>query len=356
MLAKLISFFSLWGVCTTVLFLPRLALGVLGVLGCRWVQLAQFVGGAAIFGFVLALLLQLDLERENSVAEILEPTLTGLIYELFVRRTSLLAFFALTLGAMILTIYYVSTSLFRPEYEPASGLLVFRLPGETWYYVPISPYGDSEDVGGWQNTHIPLQEGDWFSFAVSGSVSPGALSLKNLREIENGVGPTDWPFSGPEGYDPNWYPNGTKLVPNPKQYLDHDDFRADAELTVMGMPHNTVVGIIMPNGEKPCRASGNKAYQRGKCKKDPNQSGYDLVHNKDKDPEIPYLLNFSCHPADYPGEHQASRRGYLWVEINDADDFRWDDAGFFFFKLTKQAGGFHPESTERCDGSLPDYD
>lgn len=378
-----------WVGSLVVLFFPYCALYVLG-----WhpLPLMRVLISMALLGAVFTLLIEFDREKsdlENHVGpdsarthkNHVEPemetspdnratldrgsaqkngVLSQAIVDLFVRRQSLLAFFALAAAVSAVAFYYVFTSLFPIQYTPGSGVLV-SLPGKTVYYLPIDPMGHLDhgpmgvseefDVGGWQNTNIFLQKDEWFSFELSGRVSPGALRIYPVPPDESEPA---WPFTGPEGYRPDWYGS---INAKRKWYIDCD-FRRDRGLTVMGVPHNTVVGIIMPD-TRPLRAIDKRdQYQQSaeeeECPDNFVVPGYDLV-NKLPSEEIPYLIDFSCDPKLYPGEYQAKRSGLLWVEINDADGARSDDAGFFFLKLTKHLGGLHSESSEQCNGSFPQY-
>lgn len=336
-------FLTLWGISVAVLFLPYCGLYIMGF---QPLPLDRFLAGTAVLGFVFALLLAVDKQTITSRDQVEGLTIWGLVHELFVRRKSLLALFLLAAAEIAIGTYYVSISLFSVEYAGESGIMI-RLPGHTVYYVPISPYGETEDVGGWENTGIPLEKDETFTVEISGSVSPGFLQgLDRLQthmrdilnwEMKKRTTPEPkapkiarWDFTGPEGYQPSWYPGGN----NHKSHIIRD-YKDDNGLTIKGKTHNTVIGIILPPGQKPQRALGGKNPK----------PGYDW----EKDNNNLLLLSAKV----YPCSHTANRAGYLWVAINDADDFRWDNVGFFFLKLTRRPGPFQAfQSSSKGFGML----
>jgi hypothetical protein len=327
----IIGFSSFWAISVVVLFFLYCGLYVMGF---QPITPWKYLFGVAVIAVAFALLLQIDRQAHGSSKEIHSLTVWGLIHEMFVQRKSLLAFLTLFIVAIILGTYYISTSVFSVEYTPEAGVL-FRLRGDTIYYVPISPYEEAEDVGGWQNTEIPLKEDEFYTVEISGSVSPGALqNIDAFQDYTRKVvawraggkkGPepprpeTVWAFTGPEGYDPDWYPPHGK---NRKAYIPFP-YDQDPDLTIRGATHNQVFGIILPPDKRPHGSGGEQG-----------RPSYDW--NKAEDREV--LINLSCR--DYPRTYQAKASGYLWVVINDADGFRWDNTGFFFLKLTRHSRVF----------------
>jgi hypothetical protein len=230
---------------------------------------------------------------------------------------------------------------------------------------------DHTRVGGWEETHIPLEKDETFTIEISGSVSPDlfqALPLKEyMRKMEEWKkakkagkageepkhpGDAKWPSTGPEGYPPEWYPKEKGSVskvemtipmaliykvlfpsisafetPPEKHHANHKEwiekhFTTDETLTIKGKTHNSVIGIVLPVNDKPKRAKSGE----------PPAAGYDWEKEKDK------LLYLSA--KTYPCSLTANEKGFLWVTINDADDFRWDNVGFFFLKLTRRPAPF----------------
>jgi len=117
-----------------------------------------------------------------------------------------------------------------------------------------------------------------------------------------------WPFSGPKGYNADYYPEG------------RGDYRNDTGLTVQGIPHNHVLGVIIKEG-LPRRAdssNGQPGYKR---------QGGQVYESPEQNPIA--MIDFS----EETGVVTAKTSGVLWVCINDADDYRWDNAGMFFMKL-----------------------
>ena len=96
-------------------------------------------------------------------------------------------------------------------------------------------------------------------------------------------------------------------------------------MTVQGVPHNRVVGIILEEGgnvEKPNSATGTSAVD--------SKPGYRYDDEADKKK----LLLFNGNQGTSPHTMKATSDGHLWVVINDADAYRWDDVGIFFLKIT----------------------
>ncbi|MBV8452074.1 MAG: hypothetical protein JOZ29_07335, partial [Deltaproteobacteria bacterium] len=174
---RALSLLTIWGISTAILF--SLYCG-LYILGFRQIELRQFLPGVAVFAVAFAILLQLDREAPSHVTDASQMSAWGLIYELFVRRKSLLAVFVLGLVTIAVTTYYVTNSIFSVEYT-GEGVSI-RLASQTIYYLPINPIeqrvetgGQDTDVGGWQDTQIDLTNGDVITYELSGSVSPGYL-------------------------------------------------------------------------------------------------------------------------------------------------------------------------------------
>jgi hypothetical protein len=89
---------------------------------------------------------------------------------------------------------------------------------------------------------------------------------------------------------------------------------------VQGVVHNRVVGIIQRSGE----GAPNPADKNGKA------PGYDYRNNRDKE----RLILFEPITAPVALRTlRANADGELWVVINDADAYRWDNAGIFFLKI-----------------------
>jgi len=271
---------------------------------------------------------------------------------IIIREPSSLAVLLLfTAGVGIGTYYFVS-SLFTVEYTP-SGFQV-NLPGHTIYYVPIIPTYDR-----WQNTGIDLREGDDVEVAIIGYASTTALwglvenairriaiglsadketldkilkELPEVRDYTDAAGyPDDWyaPFpvlptattavesklrrgSAP-GRSPGPQPTATTAVVSKLQHYKSKD----TGLTVQGLPHNTVIGII--NDTEPEFKA--RAYEWT------GEEG-----NKD------HLVNLS--KKKYPLFFDSKWSGTLWVTVNDAERARWDNSGMFFMSVKVSRGVF----------------
>ncbi len=84
----------------------------------------------------------------------------------------------------------------------------------------------------------------------------------------------------------------------------------------MGQPHNKVFGII--------------SYSEPKNTVDDGPgNAYDWSNDEHRD----LLIELSQYK--YPYEIPTKRSGHLWVVINDVDQFRWDNGGLFWLKLTR---------------------
>ena len=203
-----------------------------------------------------------------------------------------------------------------------------RFMGQPTYYVAVDPYG-------WQNTGIRLRKGDKFEVFLSGKVSPGFLkNLDAMRKYDaeivaykknNGTPPApkipapEWPFTGPEGYTDKEY---ARVAGTDKKVL-MPSYEKDDGLTVKGLPHNTVVGIVLPDGVLPEEA---KPIGNGK-----SQPGYSCCRDEIGKTDLLLLSD-----RNYPKEMESKGTGALWVTINDADAFRADNAGMFFMRLKKK--------------------
>ena len=151
---KIIRFVKYWAISVAVLFLPYCGLYILGFTP---IGLGRFFAGVAVVGMAFGLLLLIDSQTETQSEAKQKWTAWELIYELFVQRKSLFVVYTLALAGIAIGTYKVSISLFKVEYDPDSAAVEIRLPGETQYYTLISPYGEGNKVGGWQNTKIYLE-------------------------------------------------------------------------------------------------------------------------------------------------------------------------------------------------------
>jgi hypothetical protein len=251
------------------------------------------------------------------------------VYLMFTEHRAMALTGLFTIIAALLAAYYIVRGVLNVRYE-GTGLQI-RLPGQTLYHVPIFPQ-DS-----WQNTEIQLHEGDEVSVEISGRVSPGALQglvkleaqRTKFQEVMKGtmtrqdyyaqLGTIVWPYTGPEGYSPEWYhePNKQKVLSDDPLYQEHDFYRKDPYLTVRGLPHNVVVGMIRGAGEPKPRSATLE------------QPGYDYADPHDQQQLICLSSN------RYPIRFEAQRSGELWVVINDVDEVRWDNTGLFFLKVVQ---------------------
>jgi hypothetical protein len=76
----------------------------------------------------------------------------------------------------------------------------------------------------------------------------------------------------------------------------------------------------LPAGETPRNATDGKP-------------GYDYALQEDKNKLIEFHSTMGTKTL---GEATAKGDGELWVVINDADTYRWDNAGLFFLKVIKK--------------------
>lgn len=305
------------------------------------------IGIIASLSVLFAILLTADSKTRASDRSESTTFWAGLI-DLLTNRQPLLLFLVIGISIAAAGTYYLFTSLVTVQYAGESGV-IFSLPGQTVYYVPIDPYES------WVDTGIQLAKDDRFRVELSGRVSPGYLQglttlqeewnmLLKINEAKARAGDTSnptpvpeftpiprWPFTGPEGYDPSWYEVGTmqevfKHEPVARFYGPDraPGYKHDNGLTVRGYPHNTVIGIILGDDEpRPKVPIWDYVSEKG-------TPGYDSETNRDQ------LLVLSSRR--YPIECHAPRSGRLWVVINDSEGFRWDNVGFFFLKLTRYSG------------------
>lgn len=261
---------------------------------------------------------------------------------IIIREPSSLAILLLFIAGVGIGTYYFVSSLFTVEYT-ASGFQV-NLPGHTIYYAPIIPTYDR-----WQNTGIEFREGDDVEVAIIGYASTTALwglvdnaiqrmakglsvdkdtldkMLKELPEVHD--------YTDAAGFPDDWYapfpvlPTATTAVkPRLPQLptattsvttkLPHYKSK-DTGLTVQGLPHNTVIGII--NDTEPEFKA--RAYEWT------GEEG-----NKD------HLVNLS--KEKYPLFFKSKWSGNLWVTVNDAEKWRWDNSGMFFMSVKVSHGVF----------------
>jgi hypothetical protein len=266
-----------------------------------------------------------DTAREVPLEEV--NNWSTVAYLLFTEHRAMLLTALFIIVASILTAYYIVRGLLTVQFE-GTGLQI-RLPGQTVYHVPVFPQTH------WQNTFIHLTEGDEVSVEISGLVSPGALQgLRKLEEQRKGFldvikgkktpdqyhaefADIIWPYTGPEGYKREWYhePYKRAALRNDPIYRKDDFYQEDPCLTVRGLPHNVVVGIIRGAGESEPR------------KATLTQPGYEYSNPKDQE----QLICLSS--GRYPIRFEAPRTGELWVVINDVDEVRWDNTGLFFIKV-----------------------
>lgn len=267
------------------------------------------------------------------------------IIDLLTNRQPLFLFLLTGISIAVAGTYYFLTSLVTVQYTGESGV-IFSLPGQTVYYLPIDPYES------WINTGIQLEKDERFTVELSGRVSPGYLQgLTTLQQEWNTLlkaneakahrngelatspvpaftPPPRWPFTGPEGYDRLWYEVGTmqevfKHEPVTRFYGPGraPGYKNDNGLTVTGYPHNTVIGMILGDDEPPPRVARWDYI---------NETG---IPGYSSETDRTSLLVFSSRR--YPIECHAQRAGRLWVVINDSEGFRWDNVGFFFMKITR---------------------
>ncbi|WP_133510887.1 hypothetical protein [Candidatus Thiosymbion oneisti] len=229
------------------------------------------------------------------------------------QRKALVALTFLLILSGIWVIVSMISSLFTIEFSDSAGMGL-RLGSQTVDFYPISPYE------GWQNTRIRLKKDDSFQVEILGRVSPGHVrSLEEIRKYIEDIEKWDnvpdpkilWPFTGPEGYKDEFYEKARKGEIPELWRLPH--YTKDEGLTVKGLPHNKVVGIVLPEGIEP------------------KKEQYDW--ETDRSSKKPKLIPLSASRGGYPINRRAPNSGVLWVVINDATFLREDNMGQFFMTL-----------------------
>jgi len=318
--------------------------GTLHFLGFRLPSLSHCIGAIISLSVLFSVLLAAD-DKAGGSSRPVPTTFWAGVVDLVANRQPLLLFIMIGISMAVAGTYYLFTSLVTVQYSGESGV-IFSLPGQTVYYVPIDPYES------WVNTGIQFAKDERFTVELSGRVSPGYLqglntlqdewnTLLKINEAKNTTSqaskplPTPsvtplprWPFTGPEGYDPLWYEGSTmhevfKHEPVARFYGKDraPGYKYDDGLAVKGYPHNTVIGIILGDDQPhPKKANWDYVAETG-------IPGYNSETDKDQ------LLILSSRR--YPIECHAPRAGRLWVVINDSEGYRWDNVGFFFMKLTR---------------------
>lgn len=313
-------------------YLALFAVGVLDSPLTKWYLPSSGIWAVALGALAVSILLALDEHPARGEENVEKMTFAGLAYVLFVKRKPLLALLVLSVAGVGLAVYYVSKSI-GVTFETEGSTFSVKLPGQTVYYFPI------HSQQGWQNTGIKLKADQTFKYSITGSVSPGYLQdiderSRKLREYRmNGEeykeAEPDWPFTGPEGLLAKWYKDiadkdrrncdkahGNNEKAKQKCYsVVTKHFDDDTGLTVQGVAHNRVVGIILA-GEEPHSAGGGKP-------------GYDYRRRGDTNK----LILFDGTAPTQLKTAKANADGVLWIVINDADVYRWDNAGLFFLKL-----------------------
>lgn len=332
MVKRIAYFWFLLTVAGLAIYLALFAAELLDSPLVAWYRPSNGMWAVALGTLTIAILLALDEKKPQAEHDVEKMTFAGLLYVLLFKRTPLLAILVLCLVAVGLGVYYFSRSI-GVTFETEGDTLSIKLPGQTVYYFPIT------SQQGWQNTGILLKEGQRFRYWITGSVSPGYLQdidelSARLREFKTKGQPyptpeLEWPFTGPEGYVASWYAD--RAAEDEKRCGQEKDEKAkegcgaitkhydqDTGLTVQGVAHNRVVGIIQQIGTKPESANRN-----GK------EPGYNYREDNKKK-----LILFE--PLSAPvalRTPRANADGELWVVINDADAYRWDNAGLFFLKI-----------------------
>lgn len=310
-------------------------------LGEKWeMELLKAVAGLFLLSAALSLLLISDkLERPSVRVE--ELKIPGLIYHILSERKSLFFFLIIGTVGVVYISYYTLASAFKVEYLGESGMVI-KLPGRTVYYTVVDPYG-------WQKTDVWLHKNQRFEVEISGRVSPGylenvvekdehlRLTLKESKKViteeefnrlkilrEKLDQPIKWPFRGPGGYKDDFYPRNEEE----KKEKGFPHYKKDDGLTVKGLPHNSVIGIIVGRNEAACYRNQTSVEP---CTAKNGRAGYDWANEKMKELLLPLT---PLGDEKIPIKLHANNSGYLWVTINDADAFRWDNSGVFLMKIT----------------------
>ncbi len=252
------------------------------------------------------------------------------------QRKALVALtFLLTLSSIWLIVSMIP-SLLRVEYTDSAGIGIRfgdRGHRKSLDFYPISPHV------GWQNTRIRLKKDESFQVEILGRVSPGYVrSLKEIREYIKGIEKWEnmpkpeilWRFCGPKGYEDEFYEQARRGETPDLWRLPH--YKDDLGLTVKGLPHNTVVGIVLPEGIKPKGVKPEKCVKSEKGIEPEKEKQYDW--ETDRSSRKPKLILLSPNLDErYPITRQALNSGVLWVVINDAAPFRMDNMGQFFMTV-----------------------
>jgi hypothetical protein len=292
-----------------------------GIVAFHWKHVAAIVlvaGGIAV-------LLSMDEQADDDKQNLAEMTFAGFIYLMLARRRAAITLGMFVIATSVAGAYYLVLSLFKFEHQGTAGTLVVKLPGETVYYHPLHPYG-------WENTHIRLKKDQRYEVEITGQVSPGLLQEADkingyIRAWQNARGtppenrpqipdgPT-WKFTGPEGYPDSFYA---------KPYSPH--YTQDDLLTVRGMRHNAVIGIVVADGEPPCHKNPVLPTPCEVSKESSAQ--YDATADGGR----LYLLSSPRYPIPLDARHT----GVLWLNINDAGGLRFDNIGLFFVKISTRS-------------------
>jgi hypothetical protein len=311
------------------------------------------IWAVALASLAISVLLAADEQNTDTQVDTEKVTFAGLLYLMLVKRKPLTVLLVLGVVGVVLGSYYLSQAI-GVTFETEGNSFTVKLPGATVYYFPI------HSQSGWQNTGIILKKDQQFKYAITGSVNLGYLQnidqrSRNLRIFKlKGVPYKDpheyWPFKGPEGFDDEWYELlRTKDMKacedaygDPQQQKEYGldpknisacyntatkSYKDDTGLTVQGVPHNRVVGILLEKGSPPPNtASGSSAID--------SKPGYRYGDGADKEKLLLFKANQETSNQETSLQKmKAYADGELWVVINDADAYRWDNVGIFFLKI-----------------------
>jgi hypothetical protein len=314
---------------TTRMWAGLVAVGVLFYAGLCLTGVLNFVltdvAAIVLVAGAIALLLSMEERAGEERPNLGDMTFAGFIYLLLARRRVAIALAFFVIAASVAAAYYFVVSLLKVEYQGTAGTLVVKLPGQTVYYRPLHPYG-------WENTQVRVKAGQVLEVDITGRVSPGLLQeatkiegyIQKQIAFRSAGAPAGkepklpdklrWVFTGPEGYPDSFY----------AQTPDIPSYTKDPLLTVRGKPHNAVIGIVVPEGEPPCHR--DPAFPTPcEASLSPSAPGYDVTADAQR-------LYFLSSPV-YPVRIEARQSGVLWLNINDADGLRIDNAGLFFVKI-----------------------
>jgi hypothetical protein len=328
-----------WTVLTLVGLLLYVALWVLRFREFAWFE----VGAIACVTAALAVLLAAEEGSNDSQVDAANMTLAGCVYLLLTKHMIALGITVFALAGGVAGAYYIISSLVSVEYQGSAGTLVVKLPGQTVYYRPLYPYG-------WEDTEIKLEDKQTFEVEITGRISPGLMHemAGHIAEVVTwertgaGAKPKDlapqWKFTGPEGYPESFYDMWVQQV-DPKTKKPRQRYDADPGLTVCGRRHNEVIGVIVGRGERPCHKlpTKNEPCEAIPGTSDvPGKPGYDVKDQGDvKDQDGKDRLYFlSAESYKDPLRLVAQKSGTLWLTVNDAGEFRYDNIGLFFVKVT----------------------